>query len=309
MSLLKPIKDLWVEKYRPIDLNDLVIDSDIKEKVLEFKATQSIPHILFIGCPGIGKTTLAKIIVNRILNCQYLYINASDESGIDTIRTKVVQFSQTKSLDGKLKVIILDEADGITLDGQRALRNTMEEYAGQTRFILTGNMKHRIIDPIQSRTQLFDLTPSLSGCIDRVKKILIAEGIEIPENIDEFVKLKYPDLRVTINELQKLTINKVLKLDLNKNVDQFSLQVLQAVNKGGVLRIRKVIIENESKFNGDYVNLLRSMFNNVEHMSISDDTKRLYYIILGQHLYQTAFCVDQEINCFSCLVNLSNAHK
>ena len=125
--------NLYVEKYRPKTLSDLVL-SDSNRKYFESIA-EEIPNLLFVGTPGLGKTTLARILVNDILECQYLYINASDENGIDTIRSKVVGFSQTKSLDGKHKVVILDEADGITIDGQRALRNTMEEYSSMTRWV------------------------------------------------------------------------------------------------------------------------------------------------------------------------------
>ena len=112
---------------------------------------------------------MAKLIVKEELKCQYLYINASDENGIETIRSKVTNFSRTKSIDGRIKVIILDEVDGLTQDAQRALRNTMEEYSAFTRFILTANYNHRVIPAIQSRCQSFDLTPPITLCNERIR--------------------------------------------------------------------------------------------------------------------------------------------
>ena len=152
---------LWVEKYRPKTLEDFICTEANKDIIASFKNKEEIPNLLFTGTPGLGKTTLAKIIVNDILGCQYLYINASDENGIDTIRTKVTSFAQTKSIDGKIKVIILDEADGLSIDAQRVLRNTMEEFARITRFILTANYKYRVIPALQSRCQSLELTPPL----------------------------------------------------------------------------------------------------------------------------------------------------
>src|SRR6476469_5737122 len=149
--------DLWVEKYRPKTLDELVLDSDNRTYFNSLKGKQEIPNLLFLGPPGIGKTTLSKIIVKEILNCQYLYINASDESGIDTIRNKVKSFAQTRSMDGKVKICLLDECDHLSsvnsglgnTNAQAALRNLMEEYSGTTRFILTGNYRHKIIPALQ----------------------------------------------------------------------------------------------------------------------------------------------------------------
>ena len=142
-------KGIWCERYRPTKLDDLILDEGSLRVVSQFK--DEIPNLLFIGSPGTGKTTLARIIVNDILGCNFLYINASDESGIDTIRHNITNFAQTKSFDGKVKVVVLDEADGLTSQAQAALRNTMETYAKYCRFILTANYKHKIIPALQSR--------------------------------------------------------------------------------------------------------------------------------------------------------------
>ena len=187
-QLASKISSLWVEKYRPKILDDIILTEDNRTIFNELKAQKTVPNLLFSGPAGIGKTSLAKIIVQDILECQYLYINASDESGIDTIRTKVVSFSRTLSLDGQIKIIILDECDGLTQDAQRALRNVIEEYAAHTRFILTANYKHRVIPALQSRCQYFDLTPPLDLCIERVNYILEVENINIRDNQVSLIK-------------------------------------------------------------------------------------------------------------------------
>ena len=164
---------IWVEKYRPAKLNDLILDDKSLRIVSQFKG--EIPNLLFVGSPGTGKTTLARIIVNDILGCNYLYINASDESGIDTIRHNITNFAQTKSFDGGVKVVVLDEADGLTSQAQAALRNTMETYAKYCRFILTANYKHKIIPALQSRCQSLDLKPVIDQAVKRCYNILQQE--------------------------------------------------------------------------------------------------------------------------------------
>ena len=301
--------NLWVEKYRPHKLEDLILSDENELVVKKFVDIKEIPNLLFVGSPGVGKTTLAKIIVNDILECQYLYINASDENGIDTIRSKVTQFAQVMSLDGNIKVIILDECDGLSQDAQRALRNTMEQYVSVTRFVLTANYGHKIISALQSRCQSLNLTPPLDVCVDRVNHILKNENVVVSDNqekqLEQFVKNNYPDLR-RINELQKYCSNKKLHIaNTEKNVD-FLAKIWMLISKGHVLKVRKFIIENESKFDSDYPRLLKWLFDYVDGLKIrSDDQKKMYLIVIAEALYRSAFVVDQEINCYSCLIQLS----
>ena len=300
---------LWVEKYRPNVLTDFIINDNNKALIESFKAKKEIPNLLFVGTPGLGKTTLAKIIVNNILECQYLYINASDENGIDTIRTKVTSFAQTKSIDGTIKVIILDETDGLSMDAQRALRNTMEEFAKITRFILTANYKYRVINALQSRCQSIDLTPPLEGAVKRIGFILKSEKIDVPLQLKPkllaFIKDNYPDLRKTINELQKFSVTGTLNLSNIDNNEILSL-IFNEIKKNNVLQLRKALIENESQFNSDYVNLLRALFNYIDGSETDSSFKKQYLLTIAEHLYRSSFVVDQEINCYACFIALGN---
>lgn len=301
--------NLWVERYRPSTLDDLVCTSFIKDTLLSYKEKGEIPNLLFIGAAGIGKTSSAKIIVNDILDCQYLYINASDENGIDTIRHKVINFAQTMSIDGNIKVIILDECDGLSIDAQRALRNTMEEFAGITRFILTANYKYRVIPALQSRCQSFDLTPPVDLAVKRCVSILVKEKITVPTDqklkLVEFIKGIYPDLRKCINELQKYSSSKTLALNDTKNNKVLEL-IFNEVKKGNVENLRKALIESEQAFNADYVMLLRNLFNYIDETETNANYKRFYLLALAEYLHRSAFAVDQELNCYACLIQLSD---
>ena len=302
--------NLWVEKFRPEGITDIVLSKDNRRIFQDTIAKKEIPNLLFIGRPGIGKTSLAKLIVKKELKCQYLYINASDENGIETIRSKVTNFSRTRSIDGTIKIIILDEVDGLTQDAQRALRNTMEEYSGFTRFILTANYGHRVIPAVQSRCQSFDLTPPLDLCQERIDHILDIQKIKISKKqtgqLKALVKANWPDMRRMINELQKFCLSGSLEIT-NINIIKFADQVLQLVRKGAVLKMRKTVIENEEKFNGDYPKPLKDIFDSVEQSDIQDTKKKECLLVIAEHLYRAAFVADQEINFFSCLVQVSRS--
>ena len=301
--------NLWVEKYRPATLDDLILSEENAGIIAKYGNDQEIPNLLFCGSPGTGKTTLAKIIVNSILECQYLYINASDENGIDTIRSKVTQFAQTRSLDGCIKIIILDECDGLSQDAQRALRNTMEEFAQSTRFILTANYNHKIIPALQSRCQSLDLTPPLDICTDRIVYILQSEGITISDEQSEllrgFIKNNYPDLRKIINEIQKYTVSGVLTISDTTTCDTLVKKILALTLSGHVLKVRKYVIQNEDTFNGDYVMLLRRVFDYIDRSKLGDTQKGMALVAVAEAMYRSAFVVDQEINFYSCMIQLS----
>jgi DNA polymerase III delta prime subunit len=312
MSINEQLQNIWVERYRPSKLADMVLSDPLRAFVEECKRKQEIPNILLVGNAGTGKTTLAKVIINEILDAQYLYINASEKNGIDEVRTSILTFAQTKSIDGKIKIIFLDEFDNFTDAGQRALRNVMEEYAGNTRFILTGNYLHRIIQPIQSRCQVFtDFTPPIGEYAKRIKFILQQENINVKadENqisrVKEVIRYYYPDLRRIINNIQRSVINNTLQLQDVINNEGFAQEILdKVIDKEDLMSIRKFVIESEQTFGNDYPKLLKDLFNAVYKSSLTEDKKRLALLQVSEFLYRSALVMDQEINFFSCIIAL-----
>jgi DNA polymerase III delta prime subunit len=300
---------IWVEKYRPQTLDDIILDEGTLRVVKEFE--NEIPNLLFVGNPGTGKTTLARVIVNDILGCNYLYINASDESGIDTIRHNITNFAQTKSFDGKVKVVILDEGDGLTPQAQAALRNTMESYAKYCRFIITANYKHKIIPAVQSRCQSLTIKPVLDLAVKRCYSILQQENITVPEEqkkkFVQLVKKTFPDLRKTINELQKNVIDSELCITSINTDNELLETIYKKIASKKCLDARRYLIENEDRFQGDYDTLLCNYLDFIYNANVEDIKKKEMIAIIADHLYKSAFVVDKEINAFACLVNLENA--
>ena len=300
---------IWVEKYRPTKLDDIILDERTRNIVKEFK--DEIPNLLFVGNPGTGKTTLARVIVNDILGCNYLYINASDESGIDTIRHNITNFAQTKSFDGGVKVVILDEADGLTPQAQAALRNTMETFAKYCRFILTANYKHKIIPALQSRCQALDIKPVVELAVKRCYHILKNENVKVSDEqkikFIQLVKRHFPDLRKAINELQKNVIDSELCIATINSDSELLETIYKKVASKKTLEARKYLIENEDRFQGDYDTLLCNFLNFVYSSNLDDAKKKTCIATIADHLYKSAFVVDKEINSFACLVNLENA--
>jgi DNA polymerase III delta prime subunit len=304
--MIDRFKNLWIEKYRPETRQTIAMSESNREIVSKFYSDKEIPNLLFVGNAGIGKTSLAKILVNDALKCQYLYINASDENGIDTIRTKVTNFSRVKSLDGNIKVIILDEVDGLTLDAQRALRNTMEEYSAYTRFILTANYKHKVIPPLQSRCQTLDLVPPLNEFVDRCFNILQAESIEADlKDVEKISRELYPDLRRTINEIQKCCISGKFTLRDKKGNESLIKALFELIKSNNVLKARKMVIQNEVSFNSDYNELLKELFNYIDSSSIKEG-KRKALLTVSEYMYRMSFVMDPEINFYSCIIAVSN---
>jgi len=306
---LNDIKNIWCEKYRPQSLNEIVLPADTRKVIDSFVASKELTnHLLLVSAPGQGKTSLAKIIVKNILECDYLYLNASDESGIDTIRTKVIGFSQTKSMNGDIKVVLLDESDSISSEAQRALRNVMEEYAGNTRFILTANYKHKIIPAIQSRCVALNLNHNIPDIVKHCYNILKREKIVVDDAqkkaFVDLVKSNAPDFRKIINELQRYSVSGKLEIPHQDIADEFVSELWNNI-KQDVVEARRFVIQHESTFQSDYHHLLKMLLQHLYQSNIANTSKRESILIITEYMYRHAFVADHEINFFACMLNLS----
>ena len=300
---------LWCEKYRPKTLETLCVSDETREILASYKKNKDIPHLLFVSTPGTGKTSTAKIIVNDVLQCDYLYINASDENGIDTIRHKIVGFSQTKSFDGGIKVVILDEADSLSGDGARALRNVMEEYSHNTRFILTANYKHRIIDPIRSRCVILNFDHNIADVVKHCAKILAKERITIPKDqiigFRNLIKTNFPDFRKILNDLQKYSISGSLNIKNSVVSDEFVEEFYSILIQDDIMSIREFLIKNENTYQSDFHALMKAVLNLIYTKNIDSLKKKESILTIAHHMDRHSQVIDVEINCFACMVVLS----
>ena len=293
---------LWVEKYRPQDLSTYVGNESLKTKVERFLDDGNVPHLLLYGRAGGGKTTLAKIIVNHV-DCDYLYINASDERNIDLVRDKLKTFASSVGFK-PMKVVILDEADYLNVNSaQPALRNLMETFSAHCRFILTCNYVEKIIDPIQSRCQTYKIVPpSKKEVALHSKKILEKENISFDlDDLALVVTAGYPDMRKVINELQRMSIDGKLSVDKDGMIhNEFKLQFLDAIRNGESLgTIRKMVAD--SNFT-EYTELYRLLYDEVESFGVDKMPEIIADISKGS--YQDVLVVDKEINFIATVSNI-----
>ncbi|MDC0540050.1 AAA family ATPase [bacterium] len=294
---------LLVEKYRPFKLKNYVGNKNIKKSISQYLEQNDIQNLIFYGPAGTGKTTLAKIIIKN-LDCDHIYINASDERGIETIRDKVSSFASVASFK-PLKVVILDEADFLTIQAQASLRNIIETFSRTTRFIMTCNFVERIIDPLQSRCQVLKIVPpSKKEVAKHLNWILEQESIE--HDINDLVPLVnqyYPDLRKCINTIQLSTQNNILKLDQSILVSSNYIdKVITALsNKSKFNDIRQIIADANVD---DFDELFKALFErSTEYLPGKEGTVA---ILINEHQYKANFRIDKEINTMSLIQNLIN---
>ena len=292
---------LWVEKYRPKNLSTYVGNEHLKEKVKRYIYSEDVPHLLLYGKAGTGKTTLAKIVVNNI-DCDYMYINASDENKVDDVRNKIKTFASSVGFKS-LKVIILDECDYLTPNAQAALRNLMETFSKHCRFILTCNYVERIIDPIQSRCQSYKVVPpSKKEVAQQMVNILTQENCKFElDDIALIVNAGYPDIRRVINSAQRQIVDGKLKIDTTSVIqNNYKLQLLEMLSSGVKLNdIRKLIADNSIS---DYSELFRLLYDEVDNYGKGKQAECIMNIAEAQ--YQDVHVVDKEINFMSLIIRL-----
>ena len=305
---------LWVEKYRPTTLDTYIGNEHLKNKVSIYLESGDLPHLLLYGRAGTGKTTLAKLLVKNI-ECDHLYINASDENSVDTVRNKVRSFASTIGFND-LKVIILDECDYITPNAQAALRNLMETFSKHTRFILTCNYVERIVDPIQSRCQPFQIVPpSRKEVASHLYNILHGEEVDFQvDDIGILVNGGYPDIRRIINFAQrqvvdgKLSIEQdnLVAIDLNINVFCSQLvNVLKTQNKkDAFVTIRKMLADNKIS---DFADLFRLLYDEVDSYGTGHIAECI--LIIAKYELSDAQVVDKEINAMAMIIELLGVIK
>jgi DNA polymerase III delta prime subunit len=295
---------LFVEKYRPSSLENYVGNEHLKTTISKYLEQNDIQNLIFYGQAGGGKTTLAKLIVNN-LNCDYLYINASDERGIETIRDKVSGFASVASFK-PLKVVILDEADFLTIQAQASLRNVIETFSRTTRFIMTCNFVERIIDPLQSRCQVIKIVPpSKSEVAKHLTWILEKESISYTlEDIKVIVNQYYPDLRKCINTIQLNSKDSTLKLDNSILVSSNYIdKVIDELKKSKPYfnSIRQIIADSNVE---DFDELFKALYERAsEFLPNKEGTVAM---LVNDHQYKANFRIDKEINTMSLIQNLIN---
>ena len=304
----KRLHTILNEKYRPDTLEGYICKDEVKAKFQEFIDNQDLPHLLFAGKPGAGKTTLAKILVNNI-DCDFLYINATDERSIDIMRDKVGAFAAAGSFK-PLKIVILDEATHILQAGQVILLNMMETYSLTTRFILTGNYAERLIEPLRSRCQEFDLSPPSKKVIaQHISVILDKENIEyeIPDLVT-IVNKFYPDFRKIINNCQKYTVDGTLTLDNSVNLtDDYQVKVLEELKKPSIKSfnlIRQIIANAEVE---SFESLYKFLYDKLNESAKGNEGTII--CTLEEHMYHAHFVLDKEINIMSCISKILETIK
>ena len=303
------VEALWVEKYRPHTIADCILPDEYKSTFQSYVDRKEIPHLLLCGGPGTGKTTVARALCDEI-GCDYLMINGSDESGIDTFRVKIKNYASSMSLDGGKKVIIIDEADYLNPNStQPAMRAAMEEFAHNCTFIMTCNYKNRIIEPLHSRCAVIEFKlrkedkPKMAmAFMKRASEILNVEKIPFDKAVlAEVVKKHFPDYRRVLNELQRYSVSGKIDSGILSSIADVSLnELVTSLKEQNFSAMRKWVAD----FGGDdpakiYRKIYDSLYDIMDKSTIPNAV-----LILAKYQYQSAFVADQELNLTACLTEM-----
>jgi DNA polymerase III delta prime subunit len=298
---------LWTEKYRPSKLADYVGNEHLKSKVEGYLETGEIPHLLLYGKAGTGKTTLAKLIVKSI-ECDYMIINASDENNVETVRNKVKNFASSMGFK-PFKIIILDEFDYMTANAQAILRNLMETFSGHCRFILTCNYVEKVIEPIQSRCQTFQIVPPTKKDVAmQISKILKSEEIEFEvKDLVPIIDAAYPDIRKVINTCQLNSIKGKLKVDvqnlLENDYKNKIVDILKSSDdkRNKYMKVRQALIDSKVT---DFTDLYTMLYDKVDEYG-GENTSNVI-LLLGDGVSKSAVAIDKEIIAAATLIQILN---
>ena len=298
---------LWTEKYRPQTVEDCILPERLKVPFQEYVNQKQIPNLLLTGGAGVGKTTIAKAMCNEI-GCDFMVLNGSDENGVDTIRIKVKNYASSMSFTGGRKVIIIDEADYLTVNAQAILRNAIEEFAANCSFIFTCNYKAKIIDPLHSRCAVIDFAMKngekakmASSFFKRIESVLSTEKVEYdPKVIAELVKKHFPDFRRVINELQRYSQLGKIDVGILSQIGDVSItELIKFMKEKDFASVRKWASTTEI----DSVAFFRKLYDNLYEM-LKPSSIPGVVLILADYQYKQAFVADQEINLVACLTEI-----
>ena len=300
---------LWVEKYRPTTIDACILPNSLKESFSEFVKDKHIPNLILSGGPGVGKTTVAKAMVEEI-GATWMMINGSEESGIDVLRTKIKNFASTVSLEGGRKYIILDEADYLNPQStQPALRGFMEEFHKNCGFILTCNYKNRLIPPLHSRCSVVDFSipnsekPTLAKeFMCRVVTILNDQNVEHDKRVvAEVINKYFPDWRRVLNELQRYSVSGKIDAGILVDIAEVNIkELMHSMKNKEFTNVRKWVVNN---LDNDPVRLFRRIYDNLYEFVDGSSIPHVV-VVLGEYQYKAAFVADQEINLMACFTEI-----